>query len=409
MWNWRGRTLAIALAAGFMWMQLAGGLAEEFDLSPLSEPAGAEQGSVPMPPLPQGGFPDVFAVPPQPDELPQPEGEPVSPRFPEENTLGYFGIFGLVDVLGNGSYDRSRVRSVRFEDSLADAPEDAWDVSHTQNNAVLAWMEPNGDLYDLVIAGEGGVRLNEDSGYLFRDFDHLESVQFGDCASLLRVERLDGMFQGCASLKELDLPRCTDACTLERMFEGCASLTELDFGEIAYTDNVMSFANMFSGCASLERIEVGDSFIVLQGQSDEEGGTVEPDTSGMFDGCGATILWRNEELTSGEWLRRVTVRPGIRFGDTGDGVRWLQGILIHYGFLPEGADDGIFGEATEAAVKNYMAHDHVYLSETAEGFLRTEDVEPLAEGEDVVVDERMLHRLAHAPILVSREEWADAE
>ena len=61
------------------------------------------------------------------------------------------------------SYFRSDIRSVVFKDTLADMPEDAWDVSEAQDGSVMAWVAQD----VLTIAGEGGVTANPDSSQLF--------------------------------------------------------------------------------------------------------------------------------------------------------------------------------------------------------------------------------------------------
>ena len=60
------------------------------------------------------------------------------------------------DVFGS-DYQRTQIRSVTVVDTLADMPEDAWDVSEAGNGTVMTWVKPNGELYDLYIGAEGGV------------------------------------------------------------------------------------------------------------------------------------------------------------------------------------------------------------------------------------------------------------
>ena len=52
---------------------------------------------------------------------------------------------------------RTEIKTITFLDSVDSVPEKAWDVSEKNNGAVWAWVEPNGDLYNLYIAGQGGV------------------------------------------------------------------------------------------------------------------------------------------------------------------------------------------------------------------------------------------------------------
>ena len=60
-------------------------------------------------------------------------------------------------VFGSADYRRDQIRSITVLDSLDGAPEEAWDVSEAGDGTVLAWVKPNGELYDLYLAGNGGI------------------------------------------------------------------------------------------------------------------------------------------------------------------------------------------------------------------------------------------------------------
>ena len=60
------------------------------------------------------------------------------------------------EILGTGIACEDVV-TVTFLDSLADRPEEYWDVSADSSGRVLAWAEADGDGYDLYIGAEGGV------------------------------------------------------------------------------------------------------------------------------------------------------------------------------------------------------------------------------------------------------------
>ena len=53
-------------------------------------------------------------------------------------------------------YQRQQIASITFLATTKDAAPDNWDVSQNQDGTVLAWVVPNGDLYDLFIGAEGG-------------------------------------------------------------------------------------------------------------------------------------------------------------------------------------------------------------------------------------------------------------
>ena len=171
----------------------------------------------------------------------------------------------------------SEIWSVSFLDTLAGKPQRYWDVSEQKDGSVLAWVQERNDGYDFYIAGEGGVAGNPDSSSLFKDCYRMQSVKFGGCFDTSRITDMCGMFDGCASLEELDVSSFdTSAVTnMISMFYGCVSLTELDlsgFDTAAVTD----MTSMFYGCRRLVRLDAG-GFSMKQVKR----------TSGMFTGCPA--------------------------------------------------------------------------------------------------------------------------
>lgn len=71
-------------------------------------------------------------------------------------------------VLGSRLF-RDQIKSVTFLDTLDNVPSDAWCISEENDGSVMAWVEPNQDMYDLYIAGEGGVCAPENACGLFVD------------------------------------------------------------------------------------------------------------------------------------------------------------------------------------------------------------------------------------------------
>ena len=218
---------------------------------------------------------------------------PTEPTRPveETNIMRWDGILdgvsmnGEYPVFGYGTgYRREQIRSITFLDTLVDAPEDAWDVSEEKNGAVLAWVEPSGELFDLYIGAEGGVWAGKSCRNLFQGYTHAERIEFGDAFHTGNVRDMSGMFLWCESVRELDLSgfdtsQVTDMTSmfavchaLEKvdlssfntarvklmggMFDWCDSLLELDLSNFN-TVNVINMGNMFSECASLTRLDLG--------------------------------------------------------------------------------------------------------------------------------------------------------
>jgi surface protein len=207
-------------------------------------------------------------------------------------------------VLNHPTLRRRDVASVTFLPSLEGAPSDAWDVSEAGDGQVLAWATPNGELYDLTIAGNGGVKIVDPQDLpskLFQDFTNATVIDFNGCVDLsergsmreafwgceaLETVNFSGvcfenvwdmgyMFSGCHSLKTLDTsgwktPNSTD---LEGMFMNCLSLEELDLSGLD-TSSVTRMVGLFANCDRLVRLD-------LSGFDTHRVTTME----GLFEGC----------------------------------------------------------------------------------------------------------------------------
>lgn len=140
-----------------------------------------------------------------------------------------------------------------------------------------------------------GVKLSEDSGYMFYDLPNLTSVDiskadatsaksmtymFANCSKLesvnmegintSSVEDMSNMFQNCYALKTVNLTGLdTSAVTnMQSMFQECSSLTSLDLGSFI-TSSVSDMTSMFYNCSSLSSIDV-TSFDTSSVQSAEQ-------------------------------------------------------------------------------------------------------------------------------------------
>ena len=109
---------------------------------------------------------------------------------------------------------------------------------------------------------------------------------FSGCSKLASVEGLSkldtskaadmsGMFNGCSSLKSLDLSSfdTRNVTDMSNMFRGCSGLTSLDVSKFD-TAKVSSMYGMFNGCGSLTKLDLSNfnTANVI-------------DMSWMFDGC----------------------------------------------------------------------------------------------------------------------------
>ena len=209
-------------------------------------------------------------------------------------------------------YRRNEIRSVIFLDTLSAQPDDAWDVSEAGNGTVMAWVKPNGDLYDLYIGAEGSISAGESCKGLFSGYENATRITFGNafhtenvqdmssmfeyCDSLTdltlgdrfdtsNVQDMSSMFNSCSSLTDLTLGDHFDTSNVQNMlcmFGSCRSLTELNLGDRFDTSNVQDMWSMFYDCASLTELNLGDSFV-----------TTNADTTDMFTDCPAGAKYQH--------------------------------------------------------------------------------------------------------------------
>ena len=133
------------------------------------------------------------------------------------------------------------------------------------------WHDNSSSIISVKI--EGAIAILTATGM----FEGCSSLKFLDLSSLdaSSVTDMSRMFYGCSSLKFLDLPSL-DAWRAEdmsRMFEGCSSLKFLDLSSLD-ASSVTDMSYMFCHCSSLESLDL--SGLVA---SSAEG------MSGMFSGC----------------------------------------------------------------------------------------------------------------------------
>ena len=178
---------------------------------------------------------------------------------------------------------REEVQLIRFRSALDGLPRGAWDASAAGNGSVMAFLRREDGLNTLTLCGEGGVRAALDSRGLFSGYRNLIAVEFAGAFHTSGCRNMSSMFEGCRSLKSLDLSSfdtwsatnmssmfsdCADLVSLDLrsfrtwqvtdmgfMFAGCSRLTALDI-RIFDTGQTENMGSMFSGCASLETLDV---------------------------------------------------------------------------------------------------------------------------------------------------------
>ena len=183
---------------------------------------------------------------------------------PNDGSVSYskggngFELKGDTPYYAFGSeYRRDQIHTIHFLDTLTDAPENAWDVSEAGNGAVRAWVEPNGELYDLYIGAEGGVNAPEVCAMMFFGYVNAEQIEFGSAFHTAKTVDMGEMFLGCKSLSDLDLSGfdTSRVNSMRGMFDCCASLSSLDLSSFD-TSRVNDMMGRFDNCASMSSLDL---------------------------------------------------------------------------------------------------------------------------------------------------------
>ena len=156
-----------------------------------------------------------------------------------------------------GEITRKEIGSVSFLDTLENKPDSAWDVSENQDGSVMAWAVPDGELYHLYLAGEGGVSAPEDCNFLFCGYTEAETFEFGNAFHTDSADKMNRMFFNDVSIGVLDLSgfRTENVTQMISMFDGCISLRALDLSSFD-TSNVANMLSMFDDCRSLIKLDL---------------------------------------------------------------------------------------------------------------------------------------------------------
>ena len=174
------------------------------------------------------------------------------------------GVWCVEAPVFGSKYRREQIKTVTFLDTLADEPQDAWDVSEAGNGAVMAWVKRTDSLsdveldqYDLYVGAEGGVWGGESCEELFAGYKNAERIVFADVFHTENVQNMSHLFLQCHDLTSLELSEfdTSNVQNMSGMFGGCKSLPTLDLSSFD-TANVEYMGAMFSGCSSLSDLKV---------------------------------------------------------------------------------------------------------------------------------------------------------
>lgn len=166
-----------------------------------------------------------------------------------ERVLGAFYI-----IWNPFKIKREEIQSIVFLDYIKCGINSAWDVSDAGNHSVLAWMENKDTLY---IAGEGGVKANQNCAHMFENCENLREIRFGGNFDTSGVENMEAMFYNCRNLTKLDIAdfNTSRVTNMKNMFWSCKSMEKLDIAGFD-TSQVVEMYGMFEECAALVELDV---------------------------------------------------------------------------------------------------------------------------------------------------------
>ena len=168
---------------------------------------------------------------------------------------------------------RDKIKTITLSDTI-NIPNNAvvsWDIGTIQNNKVMAYLMTNSQdntMYDLYIQGDGELKANYDSSYLFSNMPNLTSINNLTILDTSNVRSTYRMFAASTSLTTLDISgfNTTNVTNMHDMFAGMTidqtqvtmhlqnivGLNSLD------TSNVTDFGGMFINNAYMQTIDISN-------------------------------------------------------------------------------------------------------------------------------------------------------
>jgi surface protein len=157
--------------------------------------------------------------------------------------------------------NRENIVEITFKDVI-NTPQGvvSWDVSNDQDESIIAYIEEidqEPGTYHLYIQSNGLISANENSSYLFFNFEKLNKINNIDILDTSSVTDMSSMFRRCMLLSNIDFSRFDTSLVTStfRMFEGCSSLSVLDVSGFDMS-SVVNMQSMFNSCNNLTSINL---------------------------------------------------------------------------------------------------------------------------------------------------------
>ncbi len=131
-------------------------------------------------------------------------------------------------------------------------------INDEQDYYVNVHYVPNGENYNLYVLADGPIYTPENSEYLFRDLQFMETIDMANL-NTSRTKDMTYMFLNCYKLAELDLSTwdVRNVITMNGLLYGCTGLTEISFDGWE-TTSLESLQNFLRNCSSLKTADVSD-------------------------------------------------------------------------------------------------------------------------------------------------------
>ena len=119
----------------------------------------------------------------------------------------------------------------------------------------MAWTEESGDLFDLYLAGEGGVAAPADCSELFARYENVGAMRFNGAFHTENTADMNSMFAHSYRLESVDVDgfETGNVTDMGSVFWGCRGLTALDVSGWD-TSRVTDMSSMFYGCENLSEV-----------------------------------------------------------------------------------------------------------------------------------------------------------
>ncbi len=161
-----------------------------------------------------------------------------------------------------GAIERGKIESIKFAPTTEIGANalGSWDVSKNNDGNVIAWYTDtdNNGLYELVIGGNGGVYLPQNSSALLFNFINLKSIDF-NFVNTSNVTDMELMFYNCSKLTVLNLSgfNTSVVTNMNSMFRNCTKLINLNLSSFD-TNNVVDMKYMFWKCSSIKKLNLSN-------------------------------------------------------------------------------------------------------------------------------------------------------